>query len=52
MPVSERNPFAVPAQLRRVAGSVEDFVARAVQIADAPRCEGFRDAIRESRHLL
>jgi protein O-GlcNAc transferase len=36
----------------RVADGVEDFVARAVQLADAPRRDAFREAIRASRHLL
>jgi len=36
----------------QVADSVENFVARAVQLADAPHRDGFRGAIRESRHLL
>jgi predicted O-linked N-acetylglucosamine transferase (SPINDLY family)/MoaA/NifB/PqqE/SkfB family radical SAM enzyme len=35
-----------------VAGSVEDFVARAVQLANAPQRNSFRDAICESRHRL
>jgi predicted O-linked N-acetylglucosamine transferase (SPINDLY family) len=36
----------------RVACDAEDFVARAVQLADSSLRDGFRDAIRESRHLL
>jgi len=35
-----------------VAGSVEDFVARAVQLANAPQRNSFRDAICETRHRL
>ncbi len=36
----------------RVAGSVEAFVARAVQLADLPHRDEFRAAIRETRHRL
>ena len=36
----------------RVAGSVDDFVGRAVALADAPQRDGYRAAIAEARHRL
>ncbi|HVC58764.1 MAG TPA: Wzy polymerase domain-containing protein [Acetobacteraceae bacterium] len=36
----------------RVAGNIDDFVARAVHLADAARRDSFRDVICASRHLL